>query len=62
MSTPPGFHRVKSHLRRNPTAPAAKKGGVWIVLGVLAALYLAGQADGQEPPEQAPAVTQQGSR
>ncbi|MFD4989183.1 hypothetical protein [Streptomyces sp. NPDC058374] len=62
MSTPPGFHRVKSHLRRNPSAPAARKGGVWVVLELLAAFYLAVQADGQDTSEQTTAVTQQENR
>lgn len=42
---PEGYHRVRSHIRRNPR-PSAKKTSGWVIVGAVAAVWLWGQVFG----------------
>jgi hypothetical protein len=41
MPVPEGYHRVRSHIRRNPR-PSTKKTSGWMIAGVCAAVWLWG--------------------
>ncbi|MEU6918344.1 hypothetical protein [Streptomyces olindensis] len=43
---PDGFHRVRGHIRRNPKPRSAKRMSGWMIAGLLAGVWLWGQAFG----------------
>ncbi|MEV5849112.1 hypothetical protein AB0M32_44805 [Streptomyces sp. NPDC051985] len=43
---PDGFHRVRSHLRRNPQHRSAKRMSGWLIAGLVAGVWLWGQVFG----------------
>ncbi|MFI5751047.1 hypothetical protein ACIBBE_35240 [Streptomyces sp. NPDC051644] len=46
--TPEGYHRVRSHIRRNPTRRSAKRMSPWLIAGIAAVVVLWGQFFGFE--------------
>ena len=54
--TPEGYHRVRGHIRRNPTRRSAKKMSPWMIGGIAAVVVLWAQFFGFEAaPAQSPA-------
>ncbi|MEV6330530.1 hypothetical protein [Streptomyces sp. NPDC051909] len=55
--TPEGYHRVRGHIRRNPTRRSAKKMSPWLIGGIAAVVVLWAQFFGLEgaAPAQSPA-------
>ncbi|MFF0428708.1 hypothetical protein [Streptomyces sp. NPDC004520] len=54
---PEGYHRVRGHIRRNPTRRSAKKTSPWLIGGIAAMVVLWAQFFGFEgaAPAQSPA-------
>ncbi|MEU2509839.1 hypothetical protein ABZ621_34795 [Streptomyces sp. NPDC007863] len=46
--TPEGYHRVRGHIRRNPTRRPAKKLSPWLIGGIAAVVVLWAQFFGFE--------------
>ncbi|MFD5618468.1 hypothetical protein [Streptomyces yangpuensis] len=55
---PEGFHRVRAHVRRNPTQRSAKRMSGWTIAGLAAGVWLWGQVFGFGEAAPTPPPTQ----
>ncbi|MGW2787781.1 hypothetical protein ACWC3X_42505 [Streptomyces populi] len=58
---PEGSHRVRAHIRRNPTRKGAKHMSAWTIAGLVAGVWLWGQVFGFGEAGSAPPTTPQPS-
>ncbi|MFJ3941764.1 hypothetical protein [Streptomyces parvus] len=58
---PDGYHRVRAHIRRNPTGKGSKRMSAWLIAGLIAGVWLWGQVFGFDEAASAPPITPQPS-